>query len=193
MLKVFLATLNPMLTLFLFMILGFALYKIKVLPDNSAKVMAKLETYLFAPALSIVSMLTVTPDKIATHATNVLLVALAMLLALGLALIIAPLFVKDKLSYERKVYNYALTFGNYGYLGDPVVLALFGLEGLAFYKIACLPTSMVLYSWGISQLIPVSQGQKKWKNFFNTPSVSMYVGLILGITGVGNYILSANW
>jgi predicted permease len=80
-------------------------------------------------------MLTVTPDKIATHATNVLLVALAMLVALGLALIIAPLFVKDKLSYERKVYNYALTFGNYGYLGDPVVLALFGLEGydLIFY------------------------------------------------------------
>ena len=188
MIKVFLATLNPMLTLFLFMILGFTLYKIKILPEDSAKVMAKLETYLFVPALSIASMLTVTPDKIATHATNIIFSGLSVGLAICLALLIAPLFVKDKQSYERKVYNYALTFANSGYLGDPVVLALFGLEGLAYYKIACIPVSIMCYGWGVPQLVPKGQSGQGWKRFFPLPSICTYVGLLLGLTGVGTFI-----
>ena len=134
MLQTFTATLTPMITLFVFMLLGFMLYKLNILPQNSSTVMARLEAYLFLPALTIRSMLTVTVDKIATHATNIIFSGLSVGLAICLALLIAPLFVKDKQSYERKVYNYALTFANSGYLGDPVVLALFKLEGLAFYK-----------------------------------------------------------
>ena len=49
--------------------------------------------------------------------------------------------LKEKV-YERKVYQYALTFANSGYVGDPVVQALFGGIGLSYYKMYTLPISV---------------------------------------------------
>ena len=54
--NVFLATLNPMLTLFLCIAVGFVLYKCKLLPENAGSVIAKLETWVFCPALSFMTM-----------------------------------------------------------------------------------------------------------------------------------------
>ena len=52
MLDTFLATLNPMLTLFICIAVGYIANKTKILPENAGKVMAKLETWIFCPALS---------------------------------------------------------------------------------------------------------------------------------------------
>ena len=56
MLQTFLATLTPMLTLFLCIIVGFILKKTNVLPDNASKVMSKLTVWIFYPALSFSTM-----------------------------------------------------------------------------------------------------------------------------------------
>ena len=53
MMQTFNATLTPMLTLFMFMIAGFILKKLKVVPRNTATVLSKLENYLIVPALII--------------------------------------------------------------------------------------------------------------------------------------------
>ena len=72
MLATFTATLQPLLTLFLCMAIGFALKKCKVLPGNTGSVMAKLEMWVFCPALSFVTMATnCTIDTISTHAVNI--------------------------------------------------------------------------------------------------------------------------
>ena len=54
--ETFLATLTPMLVLFLCIFVGFLLKKCKILPENAGKVMAKLETWVFCPALSFSTM-----------------------------------------------------------------------------------------------------------------------------------------
>jgi hypothetical protein len=142
MIETFLATLNPMLMLFLCMVLGLVLCKTKILPDNAGKVMAKLETWVFCPALSFYTMARYcTIQNIGTHATNMVISAFGVAIALAIALPLSTLLVKDKV-YERKVYQYALTFANSGYVGDPVVQALFGGIGLSYYKMYTLPISV---------------------------------------------------
>ena len=126
MLTTFLATLSPMATLFLCIAIGFIARKAKLLPDNAGKVMAKMENWIFCPALSFITMARFfTMDTIKTHATNLVLSAIGVALAVGISLSLARFFAKDDLA-ERGVYKYALTFGNSGYVGDPIVLALFG-------------------------------------------------------------------
>ena len=66
MIETFLATINPMLTLFICIVLGFVLTKLKLLPENASKVMAKLETYAFCPALSFYTMASQTPAAAGT-------------------------------------------------------------------------------------------------------------------------------
>ena len=182
MLETFLATLNPMLMLFICIALGFILRKTNILPENAGKVMAKLEMWVFCPALSFSSMARFfTIDTISLHATNIVVSAISVGLAVGIAIPLSFLFIKKK-CYDRGVYQYALAFGNSGYVGDPLVLALFGEVGLSFYKLACLPISIVIYTWGMSVLVP--SGEKKGgglKKLFNAPTIALLIGMAVGL------------
>ena len=85
----FLAIFPPMLVLFTCIALGFILHKVKILPDSAGQVMAKLETYLFCPALSFSTMATFcTPQTIRSHAIN---------LSVGIVSVIGPFYGWEEL------------------------------------------------------------------------------------------------
>ena len=189
MLDTFFATLNPMLTLFICIAVGFIVRKANLLPEDSGTVMAKLETWIFCPALSFSTMARYcTVDSIGTHATNILISACGVAIAIGISMVLAPIFIKTK-SPERGVYLYALAFANSGYIGDPVVMALFGEEVLSYYKLFCLPVSLMIYTWGISVMLPSGNGKKDMiKKIFNAPTVAMFIGIAVGLSGLGAHI-----
>ena len=191
MFNIFLATLNPMLTLFLCIAIGFAANKTKILPANASKVMAKLETWVFFPALSFSTMARYcTVDTINTHAINVIFGVICVSVSMSMAIPLAKLFIRQKGS-ERGIYTYALTFANGGYVGDPVVQALFGDAVLSYYKLFYLPLSIMIYTWGIKQLVP--SGEQKhgfFRQILNAPTVAMLLGIFVGLTGIGRYFPS---
>lgn len=185
----FLATLSPMMMLFLCIAIGFIAGKAKILPDNAGKVMAKLETWIFVPALNFITMARFfTVATLKAHATNLLLSTLGVLIAIAMSLFLVRFFAK-KNTAECGIYKYALTFGNSGYAGDPIVLALFGDLALSYYKVYCIPISIVIYTWGVSVLVP--HGEKKesfFKRVLNAPTVATLVGIAVGITGLGSHL-----
>ena len=182
----FFATLTPMLTLFFCISVGFVLAKANILPASSSKAMAKMETWIFFPALSFTSMLRYcTVDSLSTHGTNIILAGFTVAIALAMAIPLAKVFVKENTA-ERGVYSYALAFANSGYVGDPIVLALFGEEALAYYKLFCLPFTIVIYTWGISVLTPKSREKGSiLKGLLNMPTAAMLVGIAMGLSGLG--------
>ncbi len=183
------ATLTPMLTLFICIAIGFVLRKTKMLPENSGKVMAKLENWVFCPALSFYTMSTFfTLESIGTHGTNMLFACITVGICVALAIPLSCVFVKNK-CYERNVYRYALAIANIGYMGDPIVLALFGNEALAYYKMFSLPFNIVIYIWGISILVPKeSRSGNLIKNVLNAPTIALFVGIIFGLSGITSHI-----
>ena len=189
MIATFLATLTPMLTLFLCIAVGFVAAKTKILPDTASKTMAKMETWIFCPALSFMTMVRFcTVDTIATHGTNVIMASISVACAMAIAIPLSRLFVREK-GMERGIYAYALAFANSGYVGDPIVLALFGEEGLAYYKLFCLPLSIVIYTWGISVMTPHSEEKGgAWKRLLNAPTIALIVGIAVGLSGLGEYL-----
>lgn len=190
MLNTFLATLKPMLMLFLCIAVGFVARKAKLLPENAGKVMAKMETWIFCPALGFITMAkSFTVAKIQAHATNLLLSCLGVAVSLSLAILLARFFAKRG-SEEHGVYKYALTVGNGGYVGDPLVLALFASVGLGFYKTFYLPLNILIYTWGISVLVPSGQNKGNiFKKLLNAPTVGLLIGMVVGITGLGKLIV----
>ena len=187
--KVFLATLLPMLTLFICIAIGFLAGKSKLLPDNASKTLAKTEMWIFCPALNFMTMIRFfTIDSIGTHSVNLVLAMVCVALAVGIAIPLSHVFVKEK-SPERGVYAYALAFANTAYMGDPIILALFGEVALSFYKVFTLPYSMVIYSWGINALIPNTQEKSGFlKRMINAPTVAMILGMVVGLSGLGAYL-----
>ena len=192
MLDTFFATLNPMLTLFICIAVGFIMRKANLLPENAGKVMAKMETWIFCPALSFSTMARYcTVDSLGTHTVNIILSACGVAVAIGMAIPLACLFIKKKCP-ERGVYMYALAFANSGYIGDPVVLALFGERVLSYYKLYCLPISIMIYTWGISVMLPSGENSKlaAIKKIFNAPTIAMFIGMAVGLSGLGTVIPS---
>ncbi len=190
MLQTFLYTLTPVVTLFLFMAIGFVLAKTKILPADSSKTLAKLETWVFCPALSFMTMAgSFTIPKLAEHGTNLIFSCVLVGIVLTIGISLAPLFVKTK-CYERCIYQYALAFANLGYMGDPLVQSLFGDDVLGAYKLFCLPLSITIYVWGISVLTPGSDRGivSSLKRALNLPTLSMLAGMLVGITGTLGYI-----
>lgn len=183
MLQAFLAALMPMLTLFLCIIIGFTVKKLNIISDGSSKVIAKLITWVFYPALSFSTMARFfTVKTLSQHLSNILLSSVALLIAIPLSIFLSGFFIKKK-CYEKGVYKYALAFGNSGYMGDPLVDAMFGSNVLSFYKIACLPITLAIYTWGISTLVTADKAKHggSRKRLITPPLVSMLAGITVGI------------
>lgn len=187
--QTFLATLTPMLTMFFCIAIGFVMTKTKILPESSSQTLAKAVTWIFLPALNMMTMIRFcTVDSLSVHATNLVLSCIILAVAMGIAIPLARVMVREP-GEERGAYSYALTFANSSYVGDPVVLAMFGEEALAYYKLFCLPISLAIYTWGISVLTPQS-GQKggALRRALNMPTVAMLIGMAIGLSGTGRYV-----
>ena len=186
MLTTFRIALTPMLTLALCILIGFLLRKFSILPDNAGKVMAKMETWVFLPALTFSTMVRYcTVDTLTEHAKNLLLSAIGVCLAVLISILLARFFAKPE-SKNYGVYLYALAFANSGYMGDPLVIELLGNDILSYYKVYCLPISLMIYTWGISRMIPANKAKGgAWRRIINPPTVSLVLGIIAGICGLG--------
>lgn len=178
-----------MLTLFICIAIGFVLTKFEILPDGSSKVLAKAEIWIFTPALNFMTMVRFcTVETVGEHSINIILGIIGVSFSMGVAILLSRFFAKKK-SYDRGVYAYAMAFANGGYMGDPIILALFGEMALSYYKLFYLPFSLMINSWGISVLTP-SSGKKSslWRKLLNPPTVAMLAGIAVGLSGIGAYL-----
>ncbi len=188
MVEVFLNTLSPMLMMFSCMVIGFILNKKKLCPDNTASVLSKLEANVFAPALILSTFSKYcTVESLSAQYLQILSCLLILAIAIGIAFALAPLFA-DK-GYQRKIYHYALTFGNFGFMGNAIVPAILGEAALYDYMLFTLPLNVAVYTWGIASLIPKGEGkQNPLKSLLNPSMFAVVIGMALGLTGANAYL-----
>ena len=196
--EVFKLTLTQMLLMFVLMALGFALKKGKKLPDQAHVVMARLETYAFTPALMLYSQMTkCTVENFSVYWTLILAGFLVTLSAVLLSYPLSRLFVPHAgqsaaRAYQRCVYQYAMGFGNFGFMGNFIILGVFGSDMFFRYGLFTLGMNIMSSSFGLYILIPKEQGasfaQNLKKGIFAPPIIAMICGMVLGLTGLSRYM-----
>ena len=176
-----------MIFLFAFILIGFLLAKFNIVQKNAAGILAKLENWIFIPALVLqtfmenftVANLGVTWKLLAFGcAINVLVFPISIL--------ISKMVAKDR--YTRNICIYTLCFSNFGFMGNAVVGAIFH-DILYEYIVFTLTLWVPIYVWGVPVLLS-SDGAKKTfsqrlKAFVNPMFIEMLIGMVLGITGLG--------
>lgn len=184
---VFTSTLNQIAFLFGFIVIGFLLVKLKVLPENASSVLSKLENTVFIPALVLGTFISkFTPECIGT-AWRLLVWSLVIgIVAIGLAILVSRMVTKDK--YIQKIYTYGLSFSNFGFMGNAVVSSLFP-DMFFEYLIFTLPLWTLIYLWGVPRLLIADAGKKQTfrqslKSFVNPMFVAMLIGMIIGLVGI---------
>ena len=184
--ELFKVILNPMLTLFICIIVGFILKKAKILPDNADKVISKIETFVLCPAVSFSSFSKYcTVESFKQYYVLLLYSIGACIVALIISNLIARFFEKDD-EYRRNIYKYALTIGNIGFMGIPLVSMVLGEKAVFIYQFFNLPLTFTIYLWGYTMLTPKEKRKKNpIKNLFNPGLTAIFIGMIVGLTGLG--------
>ncbi len=197
--EVFSLVLSQMLMMFSFIAVGFALRKLKLLPSDSDKTFSRLETYVLVPALNFFNQLTnCTAETLSSNIKLTLYGGGVFIVGLIIAQPLASFFVRDVRDdahrlYERNVYRYAMSFSNFGFIGNFLVLGLWGQEGLFRYTLFCFIITIFCNSWGLFILIPkggASMMQSLIKGFTAPPLISLLAGCVGGLVGVKAYIPS---
>ena len=189
--KVFTTTLGQMAFFFLLIALGYILKKIKAVPDNTPSVLSKLENNALIPALVMGTLMTdFTREKLSASWQYLIGGAVVTVVSMLLAIIFSRIIVKDR--YERNMFAYGLTFSNFGFMGNAVVIALFPDE-FPLYLILTIPLWILIYVWGVpSLLMPQGEGKEgilsRLRKIINPMFISMLIGMILGISGAASYM-----
>ncbi|MBE7036335.1 MAG: hypothetical protein E7403_03470 [Ruminococcaceae bacterium] len=186
----FLGALSPLLMLFLCMLSGYLLNKLKLMPEATATVLSKCEKYLFMPALGYATFSQYCTVETISENTNIVIYSMiAITIAIIIAMPLSKAFEKHDLN-QRNIYKYALVFANHGFMGNAIVpLVLGGQEHLYKYLLFTLPLNFLTYIWGINILTPKElRSGSLLKNLLNAPMVGMVLGMVVGLTGTQKFM-----
>lgn len=176
-----LATIQGVGMLLIFILVGYLLRVTKKLPDNAGKILSALSAMVFCPAYNLLNMWK--NFTMANVRENGLILAYGVLftfLSIGVATVLARFLGKPGI--ERRSLSYAFAIPNYGYFGYPVAEAAFGSVFKAQMMVFCIPLSVATNSYGYLLFTP--GGKLSWKRFANPILISVFLGMLLGITGV---------
>ena len=178
------SVLDLALSLSIFMLIGFLLRKIHILPDGFETHLAKLLFVVFIPFLIINSYLVeFSWDDLNTAAPGLIIgiVVLAISFLIG-----EILFLLLKRSNTGKVVRFSMMISNFTFFGMPIIEALYGSQGLFYYTLLILPIRLIYYpSAGFLLEGKVPGGIKvTLKHFFSLPVISTFIGLGLYISQI---------
>ena len=193
MLTVFLTTLGEMTRILMFMVLGFGLNRLHILPKGSGAGISRLITMVLIPALLIYNNMT--EFQLAGIREYSQLVLLGVFLWTAVTLVSVP--IASKMAggnpLDRGVYLYGLSFPNTGAIGMPLSLALLGTTGLFKFNLFLVMFSIMTYAWGVGLFLDTER-KNPVKRFLvhllNPVFVSMCIGMTLGALGAKNWLPS---
>ena len=168
---------NQIVMMFLLMIAGFILFRIKMISPAGANQMADVVIYVSTPALTIQSLLVTFDMSVIYNALFGFISTLCLLFA-SIA-VASALFRKP----EHGLVRYGVVFSNCGFIGIPLVRSILGPEYI-FTLTACnLAFTCLVWTYGVVQ-ISGDKSQASLKRVLENPAiVSIAIGLVCFCTG----------
>ena len=175
------AILSPVLTIFIYMTIGFILRRFKILNDESSTVISKVVLYVSSPCFTIVSYYkNFTFSNLSTSIEYALKGIILVFILYVIAIFISKLFSKD--GYERKVLQYVFTIPNYGYVAYPIILAFFGEKMLFDFMMFCI--FVIVFTCVEGYRLLTDQKRLELKRLLVPFVIAIPIGMILGLSGL---------
>ena len=135
----------------LFVIVGFTVAKLRLIPESSAKTISRLENNVFLPALVLYTFIANFNLAVLKGSWRILIFSLiSELIIIPIAILSAKLVTRD--GFIRRMYTYGLSFSNFGFMGNAVVYSV-APDIYQEYVIFTLPLWTLIYIWGVPSLL----------------------------------------
>ena len=176
----FSAFLTTVITMFVILIVGLVLGKMNVIDQIASKRFSKLIVTIAQPALIINSIISkpYSPDNL-----KLALISLCIAFAVHLIMALIAYFACAKMKdlNERKITEFAMVFGNIGFLGIPVLESLFPENGAFVASFFIVSFNILLWSIGMGILARKRDDIKLTlkKIIINKGTVPTFIGFVI--------------
>ena len=171
--------LEKMAMLVILLALGYLCARLKLVGPEFNKGLSKLVINFFLVGMILSSVINKEMELTGAEAlTGFLMLALMMLICFAIAWI-SPgvLRIKDG---DKGMYRMLVAFMNNGFMGFPIVAAIYGEGAVFFASLSNIPFNLLLYSAGVMLLREGSEGEKfKLRNAINAPLVATLIATII--------------
>lgn len=142
--------LEQMVVLFLLMGIGYLCYKKEIITDEAGKKLSAIVVNIANPALVLTGCLG--EEKIQGRE---LFLTAAIIAGVYLALLLTAQILPRILRVEKEsrgTYRAMTVFSNIGFMGFPVVAALYGNSAILYAALFTIPYNILIYTYGISSM-----------------------------------------
>ena len=170
---------EKMAMLVILLALGYLCARLKLVGPEFNKGLSKLVINFFLVGMILSSVINKEMELTGAEAlTGFLMLALMMLICFAIAWISpGALRIKDG---DKGMYRMLVAFMNNGFMGFPIVAAIYGEGAVFFASLSNIPFNLLLYSAGVMLLREGSEGEKfKLRNAINAPLVATLIATII--------------
>ena len=139
---------KQMTILFVIMIIGFICRKKKILNDEGSRVISGIVVNVANPALILSASIN---KETVIEGRNLVMVSI-LSVSVYIALILFSSILVRALRLKKKEYGTFMVmtvFSNIGFMGFPLISAVYGSEALLYASFFVIPYNVLIYTWGI--------------------------------------------
>ena len=175
----FFAVFERMVALFLIIVIGYGIRRAKVIGTEGRGILTKLVMNVSLPGTILSAVMNANSLPESKELLFIVLVALLSYVILFAFAFVTPKLLRVKTN-QAGIYRFMMAFGNVGFIGYPVIEAIFGTDAVFYTSIFNMPFNLLCFSVGAIFVKQSSKGAvdrkekwdaKKWKSILLTPSM----------------------
>ena len=185
-------TLSQILILFLLLIIGYISKKLRVISNDMNRDLSNFIISIALPCLIITTLSSFEFSKDMVVKSGKLFLISWGVYGLSITIsYIVPKLIKAE-GTSRDIFQFMVVFSNVGFMGYPVVNAVFGETGVFYTALYNLPFNMVLWSFGVAVLSRPTMKKNKLafdergsiqiKQLLNPGLIAVFIGFAMFLT-----------
>lgn len=176
MLQSFLTVGQQIVTLYLLLVVGFVLGKVRLLDDHAATAMSNLVMYVVSPCMMVVAFQRPL-EQTTLHNFGVVTGVSALLHAVFIA--VALLLIRDKDRDRQGCLRFAAVLSNCGFMSYPLMAALLGSVGVFYGSAYVIVFTVISWTWGVYALTGDHRQLRLKPLLLNPGVISVAVAMVL--------------
>ena len=170
---------RAVLLLFLMIIPGFVMRKLKFADDRLPLGFSNTILYITQPAMIIIGFFRPRDMEVLKTAGIVLVLSFAVHIVF---LLVCPLFFRKAEKEKRKIYRFGIVFANAGYMGIPLISMVLGEEAAIYASVYIVAFNFFCWSVGAMMYAEDRSYISPRKMFVNAATVPTAIGILIFVT-----------
>jgi len=158
------------------MFVGIIATKLHMMDQHSRSSLSDITLFIFLPC-NILSSFFSTESSQLPSMGKIFMISMGIMMLSG---VLSPLLYKRVNPQQKKVVLYATLISNAGFLGNPVIESIYGLEGLPYVAAYLLPLRVAVWTVGLA-VFTGGKGNLK-KVIFHPCLIATYLGFLIIVT-----------